>query len=123
MLKELIKLADHLDAIGESEIVNTIDSILPHLKEDEEGGNDEHLEGGNSYMIPSQLDSIFRKAADLLTAYEAGYKFDDWMESYISQADLMIDNIHDKIVGDSAGKKPCGCEEECGCDKKSSRQK
>lgn len=115
MLKELIKLADHLDTMGESEMANTIDRMLPHLHEE-----DEH-EGGNSYMIPSQLDSIFRKAADLLTAYEAGHKFDDWMESYIAQADLMIDNIHDKIIGESAVNKPCGCEEECDCDKKSSQ--
>jgi hypothetical protein len=118
MLKELIKLADHLDSIGEADGANTIDALLGHIQESEGHESEEH--SGNSYMIPSQLNSIFRKAADLLSAYEAGYKFDDWMESYISQADLMIDNIHDKIVGEYSGEKSCGCSEECDCDKKSS---
>lgn len=118
MIKDIIKLADHLDMSGHAEEAKILDDILPFIEKMESSSKD----GGNeNYMVHSQLKSIIAKAQLILKMCEAGSKVDDWMETYIAQSDLMIDNICDKLATDydliiNSGEKSCGCTEECECD-------
>lgn len=129
MLNDIIKLADHLDRIGEKEEASLLDEILPHIKnvaidmtesemEDELHKDDQDV----NYMLASQLTSISEKTLIIKSMIKSGAIVDDWMETYIAQADLMIDNIYDKMVtqhhyGDNDGShKSCGCKGGCECD-------
>jgi len=120
MLKDLIKLADHLDMIGEKDEASLLDEILPHIKNVAINMPEEFKDADTdaNYMLPSQLSSISEKALIIKDMIKSGVSVDDWMETYIAQADLMIDNIYDKMVAhyshDSEGL-PCGCKEKCGC--------
>ena len=130
MIKDIIKLADHLDMIGEKEEASLLDEILPHIKnveldmteseiEDEKHKDDRDV----NYMLASQLTSISEKTLIIKSMIKAGAIVDDWMETYIAQSDLMIDNIYDKMItqhhyGDNdENHKTCGCKSSCDCDK------
>jgi len=124
MLNEIIKLADHLDMIGEKEEASLLDEILPYIKniEVDMAESEDHKEGhGVNYMLESQLTSISKKTSTIKSMIESGAEVDDWMETYIAQADLMIDNIYDKMMiqysdEESEGYKSCGCKGSCECD-------
>lgn len=125
MIKEIIKLADHLDMIGEESESDLLDNLLPHIYQviseehhDEDDGHHEFHHEDN-YMVFPQLMSISEKAATIAKLCHSGAELDDWMETYIAQADIMIDNIYDKLMVDV--KHPgtihdCGCSGECECD-------
>ena len=122
MLNQLIKLADHLDMIGEKEEASLLDEILPHIKNVAINMSEESDDTGDdvSYMLPSQLTSISEKALIIKSMVKSGAIVDDWMETYIAQADLMIDNIYDKMVtqyhyGDNDGGDSCNCKGKCKC--------
>lgn len=198
MLKDLIKLADHLDLMGEEDEASLIDEILPHLDKIEykkekniycqrnfinEVGNEidisvdliedenfspEHpdmmpaifpsvmvkISGPNSssenmltkveaeklceclsealdknssevlktasaskhnYMLQTQLLSISEKAKLVLDILKKGMPLEDWMETYVAQADLMMDNIFDKIMLGESQVYSCGCKGVCNC--------
>ena len=117
MIKDIIKLADHLDVSGHTQEAKILDDILPFIEKMESPSHDD----GENYMVHSQLKSIIAKAQLILKMCEAGSQVDDWMETYIAQSDLMIDNICDKLATDydlaiSSDEKSCGCTEECECD-------
>jgi len=128
MINELIKLADHLDLIGEKEEASLLDEILPRIKNvaidmtESELEDEMHKDERDvNYMLASQLTSISEKTLIIKSMIKAGAMVDDWMETYIAQADLMIDNIYDKMVtqhhyGDGDEDLPCGCKKECSCD-------
>ena len=102
MLNEIIKLADHLDMIGEKEEASLLDEILPYIKNievDMAESDDEEESHGVNYMLESQLTSISKKTSAIKSMIESGAEVDDWMETYIAQADLMIDNIYDSRDG------------------------
>ena len=118
MINDIIKLADHLDRIGEEGEAALLDKLIPHLK----GMEIEVAEGEDqdqNYMVYSQLVSISEKAKIINSIAQSGAKLDDWMETYIAQADLMLDNIYDKVVVDNDYEdgrlKECSCEGECDC--------
>ncbi len=118
MIKDIIKLADHLDMIGEEDEAALLDKIIPHLKGMEiEIVENDHAD--QNYMIYPQLLSISEKAKIINAIVESGAKLDDWMETYIAQADLMLDNIYDKVIVDNDYKngklKRCNCEGDCDC--------
>lgn len=120
MLKDLIKLADHLDMIGEKDEASLLDEILPHIKNVAINMPEEFKDADTdaNYMLPSQLSSISEKALIIKDMIKSGVSVDDWMETYIAQADLMIDNIYDKMVAHyshDSKELPCGCKEKCGC--------
>lgn len=198
MLDDLIKLADHLDMIGEGAEASLIDEMLPHLNKIEykkekniyckrnfinEIGNeidisvdlieDENfspenpdmmpaifpsvmvkISGPNSssenmltkveaeklceclsealdknssevlktasaskhnYMLQTQLSSISEKAKTILGMVSEGLPLEDWMETYVAQADLMVDNIFDRLTLGEHEDSPCECEGSCGC--------
>lgn len=118
MINDIIKLADHLDMSGHTEEAKVLDDILPFIKSVEISEQDGE---GENYMVHSQLKSIIAKAQLILKMCEAGSQIDDWMETYIAQSDLMIDNICDKLATDydliiDSDEKSCGCTEECECE-------
>jgi hypothetical protein len=202
MLKDLIKLADHLDLMGEEDEASLIDEILPHLdkiNEDAEYKTEKNvycqrsftneigneidisvdlienkessprdpdmmpavfpsvmvrISGPNSssenmltkveaeklceclsealdkassevlktasaskynYMLQTQLSSISEKANIILDILKKGMPLEDWMETYVAQADLMMDNIFDKITLGEVQVHPCGCKGICNC--------
>jgi len=202
MLKDLIKLADHLDLMGEEEEASLIDEILPHLgkiNEDTEYKKEKNIycqrsftneigneidisvdliedenfspsdpdmmpaifpsvmiriSGPNSssenmltkveaeklceclsealdkaspevlktasaskhnYMLQTQLSSISQKANIILDFLKKGMPLEDWMETYVAQADLMMDNIFDKITLGELEVHSCGCKGICNC--------
>jgi hypothetical protein len=98
-LKEkIIKLADKLDEKGMLDEANTVDQIL-HLLEHNEmqhPAEEEHEEA--SYMAKPQLAQIAKAALDCFHMVEDGERLDDWMESYIAQAELMISQVAKKII-------------------------
>jgi len=125
MLNEIIKLADHLDMIGEKEEASLLDEILPHIKNVEIKMEEEEEEEDSSYdknyMLESQLASISEKSSIILSMLKSDISVDDWMETYIAQADLMIDNIYDKIItqyrysDEKDVIASCGCKGPCKC--------
>lgn len=122
MLNDIVKLADHLDMIGEKEEASLLDNILPYIKNveiDMEEESENHNTDEN-YMLESQLTSISKKTMIIKSMIESGAMVDDWMETYIAQADLMIDNIYDKMAtyyhsDKSGGSNLCQCEGVCKC--------
>jgi hypothetical protein len=130
MIKDIIKLADHLDMIGEKEEASLLDEILPFIKNVEVDMTDSEIEDEMhkddrdvNYMLASQLTSISEKTLIIKSMIKAGAIVDDWMETYIAQSDLMIDNIYDKMItqhhyGDSdEHNKACNCKGRCNCGK------
>jgi len=124
MIEEIIKLADHLDRIGEKEEASLLDHILPYIKNVAiDMGDEDHHD--DNYMLDSQLTSISEKTLIIKSLIASGVTVDDWMETYIAQADLMIDNIYDKMASQKHNDKmveimPCGCKEKCSCDNQDS---
>lgn len=52
---------------------------------------------GSSYMAKPQLYRIVKNATEIFNMIEDDEEISDWMESYISQADQMLDAIHGKL--------------------------
>ena len=52
---------------------------------------------GSSYMARPQLLSILKNTIDLLRAIKEGEEISDWSESHISQAYMLIDQVHKSI--------------------------
>lgn len=99
-LKEkIIKLADKLDQKGMMDDANTMDEILQMLEDShmEEREEKEHHEDSPSYMAKPQLAHIAKEALDSFHLVEDGEMLDDWMESYIAQAELMISQVAKKL--------------------------
>jgi hypothetical protein len=118
MIKELIKLADHLDSIGHGDYADILDNLMPDIAY-ELDALDNHYE--DNYMLESQLSSISEKALKIKDAIKSGSIAEDWMETYIAQADLMIDNIYDRIFsGEDTPLEDMFCKKcrgKCHCDK------
>jgi hypothetical protein len=98
-LKEkIIKLADKLDQRGMLDDANTMDEILQLLEDShmEEHQEEEHHDEP-SYMAKPQLAHIAKEALDCFHLVEDGEMLDDWMESYIAQAELMISQVAKKL--------------------------
>ena len=51
----------------------------------------------SSYMARPQLLSILKNTIDLLQAIKEGEQISDWSESHISQAYMLIDQVHKSI--------------------------
>jgi hypothetical protein len=66
-------------------------------------------------MLQTQLSSISEKANIILDILKKGMPLEDWMETYVAQADLMMDNIFDKITLGEVQVHPCGCKGICNC--------
>ena len=103
MLDQMIKLADNLDAAGHKEESDLLDELMPHIKKllsskDIDDDNEDDSEGEHNYMALNQLESISEKSKKIKECIEDGCELEDWMETYISQADLMIDNICDRLL-------------------------
>lgn len=99
-LKEkIIKLADKLDQKGMLDDANTMDEILQLLEESHMEDQKEHEEDHDepSYMAKPQLAHIAKAALDCFHLVEEGERLDDWMETYIAQAELMISQVAKKI--------------------------
>jgi len=128
MIKDIIKLADHLDMIGEKEEASLLDEILPYIKNVEVDMANSKIEDEThkddldvNYMLASQLTSISEKTSIILSMINEGAMVDDWIETYIAQSDLMIDNIYDKMVTEhhysDKRNKTCDCKGHCNCGK------
>jgi hypothetical protein len=121
MIKDLIKLADNLDMSGYTEESEIIDSLLPYIKkylEDDGFKASDKGEHNEDYMFEYQLDSISEKASKIKKILQSGHPLEDWVETYIAQADLMMDNIYDKLSSGSYNDEnlPCGCRGSCCCE-------
>lgn len=79
LLKELVKLANHLDAIGHGEISNDLDSVIKKLAEfPEEEGRERYLEQSRTleerdYMIERKEQSVVSQAKDMIEKITEGY--------------------------------------------------
>jgi hypothetical protein len=89
--KQLIILADDLDRRGLTKQAQHVDAILGEFAKQEHEHEDEA-----SYMAKPQLKTIAEAANMLYQAIEDGERLDDWMETYISQAELMITQVFKK---------------------------
>lgn len=89
--KQIIILADDLDRRGLTKQAQHLDHIL------EEISKHEH-EDEPSYMAKPQLKTIAEAAHMLHEMVEEGERLDDWMETYISQAELMIMQVFKKFM-------------------------
>ena len=110
--KQLIILADDLDRRGLTKQAQHVDAILNEVVQQEH----EHEE--ESYMAKPQL-KVIAEAADMLHQHiQDGERLDDWMETYISQAEHMIVQVfkkymYDELEGNTCKvchKTPCECD-------------
>lgn len=98
-LKEkIIKLADKLDQKGMQDDANTMDEVLHLLQQYEAEHEESKGDDQPSYMAKPQLAQIAKSALDCYHLVEEGERLDDWMETYISQAELMISQVAKKIM-------------------------
>ena len=106
----LILLADELDKNGLEKYAGELDSILEEIAPiiHEHEGRDPA-----SYMAKPQLLKIAECAWKMHKALKDGERLDDWMETYISQAELMVTSVHDKYFYEhkckKCGNKNCNC--------------
>jgi hypothetical protein len=112
ILKDLVKLSNSLDARGLFKEANFIDSIIQIPGQGEFLVADESCQicnaspcgckkgkgHGGSYMAKPQLANIEDKARGINAMIAEGEEIDDWMETYIAQADKMLTDIEHKLV-------------------------
>lgn len=112
ILKDLVKLSNSLDERGLFKEANFIDSIIQIPGQGEFLVADESCQicgaspcgckkgkgHGGSYMAKPQLANIEDKARSINAMIAEGEEIDDWMETYIAQADKMLTDIEHKLA-------------------------
>jgi hypothetical protein len=96
IVKDIVKLADHLDEVGESKVADRLDAILKEISDlgvFDEGKLDEDKLKDN-YMAESHAKNIRENSDSIITQLdEDPDDIDDWMRTYLAQSDLMIDAV------------------------------
>lgn len=85
--KHLVKLANHLDHNGYKKISDEIDSIVKKIA----------AHGNEDYMSEFHAKSIENSAEEIIEDLEEGKELDPWQKSYLAQADVMIDNVQERL--------------------------
>tara|TARA_R110000824_G_scaffold250416_1_gene439216 strand:+ start:142 stop:504 length:363 start_codon:yes stop_codon:yes gene_type:complete len=93
LIREQIKQLMQDDALFKD---REIPGVLANFDKTD-GVDGEKHKSASSYMAKSQLYSIAKNVVDIFNMLEENEEISDWMESYISQAEQMIDAVHGKL--------------------------
>lgn len=100
VIKGMVKLANHLDEIGESKTADRLDAILREISDlgvfDEGKLDKDKLE--DDYMAESHAKNIRENSDSIIDQLdEDDDNLDDWMRSYLAQSDLMVDSVDEAL--------------------------
>ena len=100
LIKDIVKLANRLDEIGESKTADRLDAILKEFSDlgvfDEKKLDKYKLK--DNYMAESHAKNIRENSDSIIDQLnENDDNLDDWMRSYLAQSDLMIDSVDEAL--------------------------